>query len=364
MATQTIYAEKVQAVTDTPLLIFDCTLVDGTAEHWSTHAVTVNGTAYAARVLQQNVFQMQMASSQGVDGIPGISVTLANADSYFSEIERATGCKGALLTVTFLFYDLRNDVPATDTQVVFQGICNPPDERREATFRISAGNRMSLQRLLLPEVRIQRRCPWKFPATAAEQTEAIDGGANGKYSLYYRCGYSAGQTGGSGNLNGGAPFTACGYVRADCQARGMWLNFGGIEFVPPAIAVRTYGKELSHLGGLGERGAVQRLRADGVRHGMVRAAGGVRAQRRQPDADGSAAGNRRDAGRADGAGERHRDSAGRGGHQHDRHGLVQHSDAGDARRAPSTPTSRMRAGSRRATLTAAWRTCRWWCRTS
>ncbi len=182
MATQTIYAEKTQAVTDTPLLIFDCTLVDGTAEHWSTHAVVVNGTAYAARVLQQNVFQMQMASSQGVDGIPGISVTLANADSHFSELEQATGFKGALLTVTFLFYDLRNGVPATDTQVVFQGICNPPDERRESTFRISAGNRMSLQRLLLPEVRIQSRCPWNFPATDAQRMEAIDGQADGKYS--------------------------------------------------------------------------------------------------------------------------------------------------------------------------------------
>ena len=246
MATQTIYAEKIQPVTDTPLLLFDCTLVDGTSEHWSTHAVTVNGTAYAARVLQQNVFQMQMASSQGVDGIPGVSVTLANADSHFSELEQATGFKGATLAVTFLFYDLRNDAPATETQVIFKGICNPPDERREATFRISAGNRMSLQRLMLPEVRIQSRCPWTFPATDAERTEAIDGGANGKYSRYYRCGYSAGETGGSGNLNAGAPYTGCGYVRADCQARGMWLNFGGIEYMPPAIAVRTSGDKNYH----------------------------------------------------------------------------------------------------------------------
>ena len=32
--------------------------------------------------------------------------------------------------------------------MLFQGICNPPDEILEATFRITATNRMNLQRLL------------------------------------------------------------------------------------------------------------------------------------------------------------------------------------------------------------------------
>lgn len=242
----TIFELKEQAVTDTPLLVFDCTLADGTAEHWSTHAVSVAGTAYQARVLQHTVFEIQAASNQGVDGIPRISLVLGNADSHFSEIERATGWKGAKLTVSFLFYDLRQDQPASDVQVVFQGICNPPDEIREATFRLTAGNRMNLQRLLLPQVRIQRRCPWEFPSTAAERTEAVDGGTNGKYSRFYRCGYSPDATGGSGTLNGAAPFADCDFTRADCQARGMFPNFGGIEYVPAAIAVRTFGDKSYH----------------------------------------------------------------------------------------------------------------------
>jgi len=54
---------------------------------------------------------------------------------------------------------------------------------------------MNLQRLMLPQIRIQRRCPWQFPSDAGQRTEAIDGGVNGKYSLYYRCGYSAGIAG-------------------------------------------------------------------------------------------------------------------------------------------------------------------------
>jgi hypothetical protein len=246
----TIFELKDQAVTDTPLLLFECVLQGGAVERWSTHRATVDSATYEPRVLQHNIFEIQTASDQGVDGIPRVSILLGNADSHFSEIERATGWKGARLTVRFVFYDLRHDTAATAAAVVFQGTCNPPDEIREATFRITAANRMNLQRLLLPQVRIERRCPWEFPATEGQRTEAIDGGANGKYSRYYRCGYSAGITGGTGNLNGGVPYTDCSFTRADCQARGMFVNFGGIEFVPPAIAVRTHGDKDFHTSAL------------------------------------------------------------------------------------------------------------------
>ncbi|MGP8245977.1 MAG: phage tail protein [Bryobacteraceae bacterium] len=239
---QTISELKEQAVTETPLVLFDCTLANGTLEHWSTHAVTVNGTAYAARVIRHSGFNIQTASDQGVDGSPTITVLLANADSHFSELQVAVGWRGATLTVNFVFYDLVNNAPVTDAAVVFQGICNPPDQIQESTFRLSATNRMSLQRAWLPEVRIQTRCPWTFPSTPAQQLDAVDGGADGQYSMFYRCGYSAGQPGGTGNLNNGAPFTSCGYVMTDCQARGMQTRFGGLDYVPPAIEVRPYGK--------------------------------------------------------------------------------------------------------------------------
>jgi len=236
---------KEQAVTDTPLLLFDCVLSNGTAESWSTHTVTVGGKTYAARVIQHSNFDIQTASDQGVDGSPKISLVLANADSHFSEVERATGWKGARLAVSFLFYDLRNNIPLTDVSVVFQGICNSPDEIKESTFRLTATNRMNLQRLLLPQVRIQRRCPWEFPCTQDQRTEAMNGGANGKYSRFYKCGYSPDVAGGTGTLNHGSPYISCGYTRTDCQARGMLARFGGLEFVPPAIAVRSYGKDWS-----------------------------------------------------------------------------------------------------------------------
>jgi len=95
---QAIFDLKGQAVTDTPLMIFDCTLSNGQAEHWSTHGVLVNGIPYAALVIQHSSFDIQTASDQGIDGSPQISLILANADSHFSELERAVGWKGAQLT--------------------------------------------------------------------------------------------------------------------------------------------------------------------------------------------------------------------------------------------------------------------------
>ncbi|MGB7759163.1 MAG: phage tail protein [Bryobacteraceae bacterium] len=240
---QTVSELKAGAITDTPLVIFDCVLPNGDGEHWCTHGITIGTTSYAARVLQHSAFDIQTASDQGVDGSPTITLLLANADSHFSEIERSTGFRGAQITVSFVFYDLRNNVPLTDAVVVFQGICNPPDQIKEATFRVSATNRMSMQRVFLPEIRIQRLCPWTFPSTPAQQQEAVDGGAEGSYSLYYPCGYSAGLPGGCGNLNDGVPFTSCGYASTDCQARGMFMRFGGIEYIPPVITVRGYGKD-------------------------------------------------------------------------------------------------------------------------
>ncbi len=243
---KTIFELKEQAVTDTPLLVFDCQLSNGQTERWSTHAVQVEEATYSARVLRHNVFELQASSDQGVDGVPRISLVLANADSHCSQIERTIGWKGARLTAALVFYDLRSGEAVTERSVLFQGICNPPDEILEATFRITATNRMNLQRLLLPQVRIQRRCPWEFPGDESKREEAVDGGTSGKYSRYYRCGYSAGVAGGTGALEGSDAFIACGHTKSDCEARGMFCNFGGIEFVPPAIAVRTYGDKSAH----------------------------------------------------------------------------------------------------------------------
>src|SRR5262245_6116710 len=216
-----IHEIKRREIADTPVLLFDCQLTSGALEHWSTHQVTLNGETYRARVVGHNVFDIRAGSDDGVDAIAKLSLTLANADSYFSQIDRSIGWKGAKLTVRFVFFDLKTGLPSSEDSVIFRGLCNPPDETSESTMRLSFVNRLSPHRVLLPEIRIQRRCPWMFPSTDAHRQEAVTGGGAGRYSPFYRCGYSAGQTGGTGNSNGGTPFTSCDYTRTQCEQRGM-----------------------------------------------------------------------------------------------------------------------------------------------
>ncbi len=215
----------------------------------------VGGQIYEARVLSHNLFEMRSDADQGIDSLARLTVSLANTDSYCSQIERNTGWKGAKVTVSFLFFDLKNGVPASETTVVFRGVANSPDEITETTLRLTATNRMNLQRLLLPGVRIQRLCPWKFPTNSAQRIEAAMGGAQDQYSPFYRCGYSPDVPGGTGNLADGTPYAFCNYTRAQCEQRGMFdrdvagnpsRRFGGIEFVPPSIQVRTYGDKSFH----------------------------------------------------------------------------------------------------------------------
>jgi hypothetical protein len=255
---------KELSTVETPLLLFECQLTSGEVERWSTHPVEAEGQTYQARVLRHNLFEMRSGSEDGVDGLARLSLTLANADSRFSEIERQRGWKGARLAVRFVFYDLGARTAVSEPVALFRGVAGAPDEITESTLRITFSNRLNLQRVMLPNVRIQRRCPWLFPATEAQRSEALDGGGKGKYSLLYRCGYSAGVAGGAGNLDGGVPYTDCDYTRAQCEARGMFdrdasnavtRRFGGIEFVPPSITVRSAGEKGSHASPLAENEA-------------------------------------------------------------------------------------------------------------
>ncbi|MBK5293263.1 MAG: hypothetical protein JJE04_16510 [Acidobacteriia bacterium] len=258
----TIADLKEQVVTQTPLILFDCVLPSGSLENWSTHAVVANGRTYAPRVLRHNLFELRAASDDGIDSIGRISITLANADSHFSQIAQEPGWKGARLTATFLFFDLKLGVAASESMVLFRGVGNPPEEITESAIRLGFTNRLNLQRMLLPEVRIQRRCPWTFPKTPDQRQEALDGGGRGNYSPFFRCGYSADLTGGLGNLDGSSSvYNSCDYTRASCEQRGMFKQdnqgvptrrFGGIEFVPASTLVRGYGEKTNHASPVSE----------------------------------------------------------------------------------------------------------------
>ncbi|MGB9604887.1 MAG: hypothetical protein ACPL88_03290, partial [Bryobacteraceae bacterium] len=247
---------KDAGITETPLLLFDCELAGGGTERWSTHRVEYEGQLYEGRVVRHSLFEIRCAPEEGIDSSARVSLLLANEDGKLSQIERAQGWKGAKLTVRFVFFDLKQGVAVSESKIVFRGTVNPPEEATERHLRLSATSSLSLQRVWLPDVRVQRRCPWKFPRTNAERREAVDGGERGEYSPFYRCGYSADQEGGAGNLNGSEAFTYCDGTRAQCEERGMFAEdsrgtptrrFGGIGFVPPAIVVRSYGERGRHV---------------------------------------------------------------------------------------------------------------------
>src|SRR5215471_14641168 len=106
---------KEQEAALAPLFLFDCLLASGATERWSTHFVTFNGNPYDARLLKHNLFDLQAGSDTGLDGAAKITVTLANADSHYSEIERQTGFRGAQVTIRLVFFDLKTKQPASET---------------------------------------------------------------------------------------------------------------------------------------------------------------------------------------------------------------------------------------------------------
>jgi hypothetical protein len=245
-------------ICETPLLLFECRIASGMVERWSTHGITFNGETYLPRVIRHNMLEMRSAAESGVDAFSRLTITLANADSHFSQIARNAGWKGAKLSVKFVFFDVNTGEAASESAVVFRGIANPPDEITESTIRLTFTSRMNLQRILLPQIRIQRRCPWMFPSTPEQRAEANAGGTAGVFSPFYRCGYSPDAEGGCGNMNGAEPYKSCDYTRAQCVERGMFdkdasgretRRFGGVEFIPPTIQVKAYGEKGTHASG-------------------------------------------------------------------------------------------------------------------
>src|SRR5438309_6609323 len=172
----TINSIKQLAEADTPLLLFHCVLPSGDPEFWCTHGIQFNGNQYAARVLKYDLFDLQLSADDAMDGISQLSLTLANADSALSQLNSAIGLKGSQLTVYFAFADLTTGSITTESTVLFRGVAGDPDEITEDSLAVSFTNKLALQRIPLPEVRVQRACPWNFPTSAAQRLEAISGG--------------------------------------------------------------------------------------------------------------------------------------------------------------------------------------------
>jgi hypothetical protein len=197
--------------------------------------VQYNGNDYYARLLEQNIDAVQAMSENGIDIPPNFSLKIADADRFvWSNFEQPYGFKGAVLNIDLVLYEADSGNFSSDSYRKFTGLCNPAQLTDESTITISSTSKLNMQKVLLPVIPIERRCPWIFPVTAADRIAALGDPS----SDFFPCGYSADVPGGSGN--GG--FTICDYTRGGCQARGMFSkdgggkvtgHFGGVEFDPP-----------------------------------------------------------------------------------------------------------------------------------
>ncbi|MBI3209236.1 MAG: hypothetical protein HYZ37_10105 [Candidatus Solibacter usitatus] len=242
-----LYEIKESEVADTPVVLLEVEEGNGYKHYWSTHEVVQNAHSYQARVLRHDAFDLSGGR---------VSVTLAHTDSALSR-----AWKGAQLIARFAFFDLTTGLATSEIRTLFRGICSGVDEIAETTVRLSFHNRISTQRVTLPNVRVQRRCSWLFPERAEQRLVAIDGGTEGRYSPFFACGYSADQAGGVGLLDGSSAYSSCGYTQPDCESRGMFAvgRFGGVDLIP---AVSTLPVPIVYGSGW-VRGIVARGRTEG-----------------------------------------------------------------------------------------------------
>ena len=169
----TINQIKQLAEADTPLLFFQCVLPSGDVQYWSTFTVPFAGNLYAARVLRHNLFDLQLCADDAMDGLTRLSLTLANADSELSQLNTAIGFKGSQLTVYFAFVDLPSLTVTSESTVLFRGVAGDPDQIGEDFLMLSFANKLSLQRVPVPDARVQKSCPWNFPASQGQRAKRL-----------------------------------------------------------------------------------------------------------------------------------------------------------------------------------------------
>lgn len=236
-----LYTIKETEIPDTPLVLFECTFQDGTVERWSTNQILFEGHEYAARVVRYNAFEFGAASDETGNSNSKLSIVVSNVDSRVSQLERAIGFHGSTISVRFVFFDLEAGTATSAAKILFRGTGDSAAELTEAEARLVFQNRLSFQRSHLPQLRIQSRCPWVFPATVEQRQEALTGGDRELYSPTYRCGYSPDVINGVGNLDSTVPYASCDYTRTSCEQRGMLHEdtngtptnrFAGMELLP------------------------------------------------------------------------------------------------------------------------------------
>lgn len=252
MPVGTITAAKELAVTYQPLLLADFLLLDGSHLRVASHPLNVaeggyqyGGFDWLARVMNYDITATQALSESGVDYTPQVTVTLNDTDKLiWTNYEKPKGFKGARLTLTFVFHNVGVNDFSSDSLVKFVGTCSAAQVDTD-TLTITATSLLNLSQAMLPQIRVQRRCPWIFPLTQIQRQDAADD----ESSQFHLCGYSPDASGSNarGNLDGSSqPYKSCNYTYDNCLTRmgnGLNINidgssrttgrFGGVQWSIP-----------------------------------------------------------------------------------------------------------------------------------
>lgn len=221
MALTTIDNAKQLAQAYQPLLVAVITFTDGAVLRVATHPLNAaeggfqyGGQNYTGRVVSYEIGALQGYDAGGIDIIPKVSLVLADADKALKiNYEDAKGFAGAMLDLTFVLWDADTSTYSSDSILKFRGICDAAETEFE-TLTVNAANKLNLQRKQLPNVLIQRRCPWLNPRTPEQRATADQ-----EDSFFYECGETN---------NAAVP---CNYTKATCTRPN---RFGGIEYDTPA----------------------------------------------------------------------------------------------------------------------------------
>ncbi len=240
-------------------VLCEISLRDGSSLNWASLACTRGATSYAARLSLEQLASWRFQGDLAAENTASLTLHLANADGAISELRRTGALKGARLSLFAATLEAANGRIVEDAYALFTGIVDSIVESDSRLARLTVLNRLSAVRTSFPPMRIQKQCSWAFPKDSSEREVALGLGEDGRYAPLFRCGYSAGEPGGVGNLNGPVPFTSCDFTRVSCEQRGMFdrdssntvtRRFSGIEFVPPIIQIRGYGEQSGRLSSL------------------------------------------------------------------------------------------------------------------
>lgn len=183
--------------TSTKLLLSTIPL-DGVSNAVFPGIGTLPAGSYLGRIAEEDISSFQLRSPQGVDRPSKFTVHIFDADHFiWTNYAQTFGFRGASMVVCLVMWKPGTSTFSTDAPQMFIGSCDMevPAEGFNV-LSVSANNSHNLATVKLPQLPIQNRCPKRMPTTAAERALAL----SDQTSPFYRCGYSADQSGGFGNI--------------------------------------------------------------------------------------------------------------------------------------------------------------------